>query len=165
MNRLIVFTALGSALVWGFALPREEASAQTTEDIVGTWTLVSVIVEQGGQKRDVMGPNPKGRLMFDNGGHYSVLTFRQDLPKFASNNRLTASAEENSAIIAGSLSHYGTYSKVGNVLVFHIEYSTFPNWDGIDQKRPFALKGDDLTYTTPGSTSAGATQLVWKRVR
>jgi Lipocalin-like domain len=165
MSRLIVSAAIGSALIFGFALPRQEASAQTTGDLVGTWRLVSVTVEQGDEKGDVMGPNPKGLLMFDDGGHFSVSTFRQDLPKFASDNRLAATAEESSAVVSGSLAHYGTYSEAEDVLVFHIECSTFPNWDGTDQKGLFAISGDDLTYTTPGSTGMGLIQLVWKRVR
>ena len=102
--------------------------------------------------------------MLDSGSHFAVLTFRQDQPKFASNNRLEATAEESKTLLSGTLGHYGAYSEADNVLVFHIERSTFPNWNGIEQKRPFTLKGDELTYTTPGSTGAGATQLVWKRL-
>jgi hypothetical protein len=135
MNRIILLTVLGSALIWGLVLPHEETSAQTTKDLVGTWSLVSVTVEQDGQKRDVQGPNPKGVLMLDNGGHFAVLTFRADQPKFASNNRLEATAEESKTLLSGTLAHFGTYSEANNVLVFHIERSTFPNWDGIEQKR------------------------------
>jgi hypothetical protein len=80
-----------------------------------------------------------------------------------SNNRLEATAEESKTLLSGTLAHYGTYSVADNVLVFHIERSTFPNWDGIEQRRPFTLKGDELTYTTPGSTGAGATQIIWRR--
>jgi hypothetical protein len=165
MTRLIPSVVIVATIICGLIYPRGEASAQTTKDLVGTWSLVSVTVEQGGQKRDVQGPNPKGLLMLDSGGHFAVLTFRADQPKFASNNRLDATAEESKALLSGTLGHYGTYAVADNVLVFHIERSMFPNWDGIEQKRPFTLKGDELVYTTPGSTGAGATQLVWRRVK
>jgi hypothetical protein len=165
MNRLIPSVVIVGTIICGLVFPREEASAQTTNDLVGTWSLVSSTVEQNGQKRDAQGPNPKGLLILDSGGHYAVLTFRQDQPKFASNNRLEATAEESRSLLAGTLGHYGTYSPAGNVLVFHIERSTFPNWNGIEQKRPYTLNGDELTYVTPGSTGAGVTQLVWRRVK
>src|ERR1700731_1262631 len=84
--------------------------------------------------------------MLDSVGHFAALTFRADQQKFASNNRLEATAEESKTLLSGTLAHYGTYSVADNVLVFHIERSTFPNWDGIEQRRPFTLKGDELTY-------------------
>jgi len=59
------------------------------------------------------------------------LTFRADQQKVASNNRLEATAEESKTLLSGTLAHYGTYSVADNVLVFHIERSTFPNWDAI----------------------------------
>ena len=158
MNRRIMSVAL-MATICGLALP---SAGETKDDLVGAWSLVSVTNDQ---IRDVQGPNPQGLLMLDSGRHYEVLTFRQDQPKFASNNRLDATAEETKNLLAGTLGHYGTYSATGNVLVFHIERSTFPNWNGIEQKRPYTLTGDELTYVTPGSTASGATKLVWKRLK
>jgi Lipocalin-like domain len=162
MNWLIACLSVLATITW---LP-DHAFAQTTRgNLAGAWSLVSVTVEEGGHKRDVQGPNPKGRLMLDSSGHYAVLTFSQDQGKFASNNRLEATPEESKALLSGTNAHYGTYSAEGGLLVFHIERSTFPNWNGIEQKRPFTLKGDELTYTTPGTTGAGPTQIVWKRLQ
>ena len=48
--------------------------------------------------------------MYDDTGHFSVIITRFDLPKFASNNRETGTAEENKAIVQGSLACFGTYS-------------------------------------------------------
>jgi len=53
---------------------------------------------------------------------------------------------------------------VGKTLVFRIESSTFPNWNGAEQRRPFSLSGDELTYTSPGSTGV-ATQVVMRRAK
>jgi hypothetical protein len=33
------------------------------------------------------------------------------------------------------------------------------------RRAAFTLEGDELMYATPGSTGAGATQLVWRRVK
>ena len=62
MNRLVLPFITASALIFGVFLPREEAVAQTAKDLVGTWTLVSVMIEQDGKKTDLYGPNPQGQL-------------------------------------------------------------------------------------------------------
>ena len=39
------------------------------------------------------------------------------------------------------------------------EASTFPNWKGVDQKRPFEIAGDELRITNPmASTGTGGTK-------
>src|SRR5262245_37498804 len=55
------------------------------QQIVGTWTLVSVAdVRQDGTRVYRLGPDPKGSVMFDQNGRYVLLIVRADLPKFAS---------------------------------------------------------------------------------
>ena len=47
MNRIISAVLTASALIFGVCLPGEESVAQTTaKDLVGTWTLVSITIEQ-----------------------------------------------------------------------------------------------------------------------
>ena len=46
-------------LFLGIVLAAGDAFAQTAKDLVGTWTLVSIVTEQGGTKTDTYGPNPK----------------------------------------------------------------------------------------------------------
>jgi len=48
-------------------------------------------------------------MMVDAGGHISVTTLRSDLPKFQSNNRIAGTADENKAIVQGSIAYFGTY--------------------------------------------------------
>ena len=110
MNRIISAVVTASALIFGVFLPREEAVAQTAKDLVGTWTLVSVTLEQDGKKTDMYGANPQGQVMYGADGHLSVIITRSDLPKFASNNRVAGTPEENTAIVQGSLAYFGTYS-------------------------------------------------------
>jgi hypothetical protein len=40
------------------------------------------------------------------------------------------------AVVQGSIAVFGTYSEDGtdNIITFHIEGSTFPNWNGTVQK-------------------------------
>jgi hypothetical protein len=97
-------TALTSvALGFGAMLPTF-AQAQTAQDLVGTWQLVSnKNVRQDGTRVDIFGTNPKGLYVFTSNGHFAIINARPDLPKFASNNRNEGTPEENKAIVQGSI--------------------------------------------------------------
>ncbi len=166
MNRLIIpITALMLGL--GMALPWNAAVAQSAKDLVGTWNLVSATSTQDGKKTDVFGPNPKGVLVLDANGRYTLVFLRSDLPKITSANRATGTSEENKAVVQGSIAHFGTYSvsEDNKTLIFRIESSTFPNWSGAEQKRPFTITGDELKYTVPSASAGGSGELVLRRAK
>lgn len=168
MNRIISAVLTTSALIFGVFLPREEVVAQTAKELVGTWTLVSVTLEQDGKKIDMYGSNPQGQAIFDPNGHCSVMFIRSDVPKFASTNREEGTPEENKAAVQGSLAYFGTYSvsETDKVVTYHLEGCTFPNWRGADQKRLFKLSGDELTLSNPTpSTGSGNAWSVWRRAQ
>jgi len=154
-------------LFLGVVLSAGEVFAQTAKDLAGTWTLVSVANEQGGNKTDAFGPNPKGILTVDANGRYAIIIARAGLPKVASNNRTTATPEENKAIVQGSTANFGTLSvnAADKTITFKIETATFPNWDGTEQKRSFTITGDELQYTVPATTTGGIATTVWKRAK
>jgi hypothetical protein len=102
------------------------ALAQSAKDLVGTWQLVSNVIDQGGKKIDQFGPNPHGILYFESNG--ALVIVRDGLPKFANNGRLNGTPEENKAVVEGSIAHFGPYSVRGNSIVFNVDHSTFPNW-------------------------------------
>ena len=157
-----------AGLTISFALP---TFAQQANDIVGTWMLVSITLEKDGKKTDFYGPNPQGQLMYDATGHFSVIITRSDLPKFASNNREAGTAEENKAIVEGSLAYFGTYevSETDKIITSHVKSSTFPNWNGTDRKTSFNISGDELsTHVISGpltSIGTGTAYVVWKRAK
>ena len=137
MKRVCTLTIGTLGLLFlGVVLSAGEVFAQTAKDLAGTWTLVSNVTEQGGNKTDTYGPNPKGILTVDANGRYVLAVARAGLPKVASNNRTTATPEENKAIVGGSVTHFGTLSvnAADKTITFKIETSTFPNWDGTEQK-------------------------------
>jgi hypothetical protein len=140
--------------------------AQTARDLVGTWTLVSNVTEQGGARTDVYGRNPRGTLVFGSDGRYALVFLRRELPYFATSSRLSGTPDENRAVVQGSIAHFGTYSvdAAGKALVLRIEGSTFPNWTGTEQRRTFTLSGDELTYTSPGSIGT-PTQVTVRRAK
>jgi hypothetical protein len=154
-------------LFLGVVLAAGEVFAQTAQDLVGTWTLVSAINEHGGSKTDIYGPHPKGILTVDANGRYVLVIARADLPKVASHNRTKATAEENKAIVQGSVAHFGSLSVnvADKTITFKIETSLFPKWDGTEQQRPFTVTGDELTYTVPSASGGGTATAVWKRAK
>jgi hypothetical protein len=81
---------------------------------------------------------------------------------------MKGTAEENKAVLDGSVTHYGRYTidDGGKTLTMHIEVSSFPNWDGTTQSRPLKVSGDQLTYTVPTPSAGGApNDVVWKRIK
>ena len=79
------------------------ATAQSASDLVGTWQLVSVInTAKDGAKSDVFGPDPKGMMILGPDGHFVQVLTRPGLPKFAAENRLQGTPDENKAIVQGS---------------------------------------------------------------
>jgi len=158
-------TLLGLAVLAGSAASQQRS---LKDQLVGSWTSVAIVTDTGGNKVEPFGPNPRGLLILDSGGRYVVVNLRPNLPKFASNNRMTGTPDENKAIVTGSLAHFGTYTvnEADKTLIFRIEGSTYPSWDGTEQKRVFTLTGDELKYTVPTVTiGAGTSTVVWKRAK
>ena len=141
----------------------EEKGAQ------GSWILVELYNEADGKRTDPFGPNPRGAMLFSPDGRFSMTIMRSSLPKFASNVRTKGTVEENQAVVQGSVAAFGTYMVVGDnekTLNLHIEGSTFPNWDGQDQKRPMTVNGDELKVINPTPSIGGGTNTqVWKRAK
>ena len=153
---LRLFVILGIALVGPTAL------AQSARDLAGAYTFIH---EMGidGRPSNV---GAKGVLILDAGGRYTLRIISPNVPNVASNNRRSATAEEAKAIVAATIAHFGTYSVNDAIRVFKIERASFPNWNGIEQRRPFKLVGDELQYSVAASSGSGSgITLTWKRAR
>lgn len=166
-----ILTATTTAFLLSVVAPYSSRAAgqqkTLSEQIVGTWTYVSVdTIHPDGSRVPLFGPNPQGQAVFDRNGRYMLLTSRAGQPKFASDNRFEGTPEENRAVVQGSIAHFGKYSvnETDKTITFHIETCTFPNWNGVEQKRPMTLTGDQLTWKTPASTG-GTAEVVLKRAR
>ena len=159
-------TVLGFFLLTGIAVAQKKS---VKEQLVGTWLVVAVDnVRPGGSRFQAFGPNPKGILMFDANGWFSFQLAQPGRPKFASDNRLQGTAEENKATVQGSLSYYGNFSvdEADRVLHLYIESSSWPNFDGIDNKRIItSLSDDELKWYSPAGSIGTTVEVVWKRAK
>ena len=151
--------------------PEQPAPRSATEQLSGTWQLVSWNIQQaGGEPIDSpLGGDPRGSIMYDGRGHMSVALMRPDRPTFASDNLTDATPEEIAAAFAGYVSYCGSYevNEQERFVMHRIELSWFPNLVGTQQKRFFAFAGDRLTLETPPLTLLGDAQvhrLVWQRL-
>jgi hypothetical protein len=172
MNRRSTLALSTMALLFlGMGLSASNAVAQQQslkEQLVGTWTLVSVVnTRPDGTKFDPFGGKATGLLMSDSTGHFSWQIIRSDIPKLASNNRLEGTAEEFKAVAQGVNSYFGTYSldDGGKTLTQHVVSSSFPNFNGANRIWAIALTGDELTLASQVAASGGTNELKWKRVK
>lgn len=165
MKRFFMFAAATVlTLVCGHA-----AFAQNANPLLGTWTLVSVNDERpDGSKVPLLGSDPQGILMFDAVGHYSLQICNTGRPKFAANDRMKGTAEENEAAVHGCNPHWGRYSvnEAGKTIAFMIDHALYTNWEATEQKRSFTLSGDELRYFIPNPSEGGANPVViWKHAK
>lgn len=143
-------------------------AARAEVSLAGTWTLVAadVLHADGTRARDY-GAAPKGLLLIDAQGHYSLQIFKAERPHFASGDKLTGTSAEYQAAVLGSSTHFGTISvePAAGTLTFKIENASFPNWEGTEQKRTFELNGDELSYRVPARPDGSIPISVWRRLK
>jgi hypothetical protein len=139
----------------------------SAKDLVGSWTLVSVVTERDGTKSDTYGPTAKGFLVFDANGRYSVIFIAGNLPKFEVENRSKGTPDENKAVVTGSLAHFGTYvvDETDKSFSFQVVRGTFPNWEGRSLKRSFVITGDVLRFTDPHASAGGVATTTFERAK
>jgi hypothetical protein len=144
-----------------------QSAKRDKERFLRTWSLVSLTYGAGANQTLPYGPNPKGTLMADADGRFSITVVRSDLPKFASNNRMSGTPEENKAIVQGIIAYFGTYSidEATHVLTVNIEGSTFPNFTGGTQTRILSFDGDEVTYFNPTPSMGGGAKVTYRRAK
>src|SRR5262245_25622245 len=161
--RISAIAALGIALMTSATVGQPAKSDK--ERFIGTWTLVSLTSGEGVNQTLPYGPNPQGTMMVDPNGRFSITVVRSDLLKFASNNRMSGTTDENKAIVQGSIAYFGTYSidEATHVLTVKIEGSTFPNFTGGTQTRILSFDGDQVTYFNPTPSMGGSAKVTYRR--
>ena len=161
---ICVVTALGLPLLATGAVSQQQA---LKEQLIGTWTVVSWEQKKAdGAKLQQFGANPTGIAFFDAGGRYIITVMRSDRPRYASNALWQGTAEENKATADGTMTYFGTYAvnEADRSIAIHIEGSSFPNWNGADQKRFVAITGDQLTLTVRPPNGENV-DVVWTRAK
>jgi hypothetical protein len=171
MNRRIIL-GISAMTTLGLVFPAGHAVAQKKsckEQLVGSWlTVTADNIRPDGSRFQSLGPHPKDIMIFNANGWFSFQIAQPGRPKFTTENRLQGTAEENKATVQGSLSYYGKYSvdEADRVLHLYIESSSWPNFDGIDNKRIItSLSDDELKWYSPAGSAGTTAEVVWKRAK
>jgi hypothetical protein len=163
-----------AAALLALALSAGAAGAQGAnslkDQIVGTWNfVVAEVTAPDGKKSFPFGETPKGILIFTADGHFAQIHVASDVPKIASNNRLTATPEEYAAIMRRSLSVFGTYTvdEANKTVTYTIASASFPNWEGETQTRSIdKLTADEFVNTNPSVAGGrGSASNLYRRVK
>jgi hypothetical protein len=159
-----------AALAFGLAAGGAAAQQNLRNQIVGTWDfVVAEVTAPDGKKSYPFGEAPKGILVFTADGRFAQIHVASDVPKIASNNRLTGTAEEYQAIMRRSLSVFGTYTvdEAKKTVTYRIVSSSFPNWEGEAQTRTIdQLTADEFRNTNPNVAGGrGSASNLYKRVK
>ena len=132
----------------------------------GTWTLAFAdVVHPDGTRGHDYGDPPKGVLHVDRAGHYAMFIFNPGRSKFASNDKSKGTPEEYRGAIMGTSSHYGTVQMdpAAHTLTFHVDGSTYPNWEGATQVRRYTFDGDVLSYEVAARPNGDIPTTGWRR--
>jgi len=165
-----LLSVLGTCIAATLGLSLHSATGQQPslkEGLVGTWTVISwEQTKKDGTTLRQFGANPTGMAVFDAGGRYIITVMRSDRANFTSNALWQGTAEENKEIANGTQTYFGTYAvnEPDRSIAIHVEGSTFPNWNGADQKRFVTITGDQLTLTIR-PPSGETVDVIWKRAK
>jgi len=137
-------------------------------DLVGTWRLLSFEMSSDGGSSQPFGSDPSGVLVYDAKGNFSVQLARSGRPEFASGDMRDGTDDEIRAAYTGYIAYFGAYkvNVAEGYLTHKVAVSLFPNWQGVPQRRFFALSEDTLTLTTLPTPFGGrevTALLVWER--
>jgi hypothetical protein len=166
--KLVPIAAVALALLGGEAAGQQDKALR--DQLVGTWQfVVAEVTAPDGKKSFPFGETPKGILIFTREGHFAQIHVASDVPRIASNNRLTGTADEYAGIMRGSLSVFGTFTvdEDKKTVTYNIVSSTFPNWEGASQTRVIdALTAEEFRNTNPSVVGGrGSASNLYRRVR
>jgi lipocalin-like protein len=125
------------------------------EELYGTWQLASMqrrIVDTG-QTLDAFGPDPRGFLMYGEGGRMMVLIAMSSRPKPDSIEKMTD--QQRADLFRSTVAYAGTYTFDGKRVEHHVDVAWNEVWNGTLIKLDAVRNGNRLTYTTAPIPFAG----------
>jgi len=145
-------------------------AAPDAQSLQGTWSMDSAYeIQANGTRTTNYGEHPRGLMIVDRAGRYSIQIFRRDRPLFKSGDKTRGTPDEYRASVLGSSTHFGRVSidPAKRQLLFDVESASFPNWEGKRQVRDYVYRDGLLTYSVPASASGNGTVAysVWRKTK
>ena len=137
-------------------------SHQRQNRIVGTWRMFEAYADAAQGRVDLYGGHADGVLVFTDDRHFVEMLRDRTVGPIAAGERENGTAEENAAIVAGTLAQYGIYDvdPNGEFVSNTIEASTFPNWNGLTRDTGQLRLTVDEDVLTEELTDPGAPRIV-----
>jgi hypothetical protein len=146
----------------------KERTTMASNPLIGTWRLVAWENRSvDGQISYPLGKDAVGYIMYNQDGYMFVAIMGPNRLKFAADDLLSGTTEEEAEAEETYVSYCGRYEFQGDTVVHHVELSLFPNWVGGDQERLVEFRGNRLTLSTRPILLRGLQQtahLIWERV-
>jgi len=148
------------------ALAANSIAGDMTPSLAGTWTLKTAYdLHKDGSKTYGFGTQPRGTLMIDAQGRYSLQIYRSDEPTAVTDDKGVRKDFKPGEIAS---THYGRVSldAAAHTVSFSIDLAYIQRWNGTTQVRPYTLSGDELSYQVPAQPGSDSVAVsVWQRVK
>jgi hypothetical protein len=120
------------------------AIADDKEQIVGTWTLVSVVYEdqQTKERTPVLGEHPRGRQIATADGRWLALVTAENRP-------IPKSDEDRARALQTMIAYTGRYRIEDGKVITKVEAAWNEAWVGGEQVRHIRFEGDRLFIESP----------------
>jgi hypothetical protein len=148
------------------------AHAQSADQLVGTWKLVSAkITTDKGEVRDSWGPNPEGLLMYTADGRMSAILTLGNRKPLSVSDFISAPAPERAEAFASMTAYAGRYTLSGEKVIHHVEIASMPNDVGANMERVVVHLDSErlvLRVAKPylrGGMMVQSQELVWQKVK
>jgi len=146
---------------------KHDATIPFSQQIVGTWQLASIYEEDsGGEDIDQFGIAPKGQLIVDGRGHFSLQIMSQGGRRYSSRDR-PAPVHVNALVEA--MSYFGAYylDPHHNKLILHASHCLFRSCDKTNRSASVKIRGNEMELVSAvelSLTGAHYSRTVWRRV-
>ena len=135
--------------------------------LLGSWTMISwtYVILETGEKRDALGPNPTGSLVYTP-ERVTVFVLKTDRKKPTS---LVPTVEEKIALYDTLFVYAGTYAVYQDRVIHHLDMSWNEFSTGTEQLRFYKLQGSRLTLTSPPAKNPfdgreAVHEVLWERL-
>ena len=117
----------------------QTSSPEAREGLVGTWNLVSCLMEDLNTKErvPVWGERPNGRLVLTDNGQWLVV-------QTAEGRKAPQTNDDRSAAFRSMLAYGGRYRAEGRTITINVDIAWDESWTGTQQVRFYSVEGDLL---------------------
>jgi hypothetical protein len=144
--------------------------AESTPNLVGTWRLVSVsLQDRTGARRPYWGERPSGLIVYTADGHVAAQVYDSRRPVLGVPWE-SASPEAARTAFVGLSTYFGTYTvdPQAQTVTHTVEGAMVPDWIGSKLVRSYRFLDPDrveLGVVPDAQVVASGLVLVWERVR